>query len=521
LNNWVGGPNQSFMLRLLILCFFIVFTAITAVVAQYSHDARILGMGGAGTATVSGLAASRLNPANLMLMDREQRWELSIGKALAVNKHGFDINTPSGLLDQFHAFYFATNIPAFPSTGSRDNLLNTWFSEANLTFKNRQEASLLTAGLSYTGKRFGISIAHHIRASSSYEIDRGWFDTAPVRIDNLDIIQRNIRLYTSLRHEIGVGIAWEYDLLSGWISDLGKIVIGIHPKVILPVHYGNVDLRSVYSVSENSPQTMVHSGRLNSTTAGELSKHYRTGIIELVSSLPVKLYPATSTFGNIAGAGGGFDAGITYVIGLGDDVSLITQNRIPLRNSFRISFSITDVGVISYSSNVERLRSPLNQTILDEANFPEASDTEFSGNPYSLIHFLNSPLEQRLFFTQTDNEDTTPIRVLMPSRMHLGSAIQYGPIQLSAEIQYQNGGNQLDNSFISYHIGTELGLLRFLPLRWGMIFQTGEPIVYTAGFGFDMKYLAVNVGGVLFADDATRGGILPTAVAISGLQLRF
>ena len=378
----------------------------------------------------------------------------------------------------------------------------------------------MTGGISYTGRGFGISIAHHIRASNSFEIDRGWFDTTPVIADNLEVIHRNLRLHTSLQHEIGVAVAWEYELFSGWISDLGKIIIGIHPKVILPVHYGDLQLQSVYSMSDEHSNLMIHSGRLNSTTSGALTRHYQTGLAQLQGLLPVDLYPSASILGSIAGAGGGLDAGITYIIGLGNDISLISKNREPLRNSFRISFSITDVGIVSHKNSTERLRTPVVLSLLRPDDFPGASQTEFTGNPYGLISFLNSPQEQSLFLQATGG-DTGPVRVLMPGRMHLGSAIQYGPILIAAELQYQSETHKLNPSTISYHIGTQLSLIRFMPLRWGMIFEAGEPILYTAGLGFDFRYFALNVGASIMTDDAAAAGILPNAAATSGLQLRF
>jgi hypothetical protein len=476
-------------------------------------------MGGAGVASSKGLASSGHNPANLMLFEREQRWEFRIGNAMARNKHGFDLSATGLPADHLHAYFFSSVPPVFPSTGSPEKLRSSWFPDETTTFGNHLNASVMTAGLSYTGRRFGISIAHYIRASNIYDVDRGWYDTTPVQIDNLNIIQRDIRLNTSLRHEIGVAVAWEYDLLSGWLSDLGKIIIGIHPKVILPIHHGNVNIHSLYSVSDDGQNSIVHSSRLNSTTTGELTAHYMEGIANIRNAMPVELYPSQSILGSFSGIGGGFDAGITYVIGLGRDISLISTNRDPLRNSFRLSFSITDIGIISHTKSIVRLRSPLTLTLLNSDKFPPDSNTEFTGNPYSLIHFLNASQEQNLF-SNAEEGDSGPVRVLLPGRLQLGSAIQYGPVLIAAELQYQAGSNQLESSYMSYHVGTELGVIGFMPLRWGMIFQAGEPIMYTAGFGLDFKYFALNIGASMITDDSGNG-ILPTAAATSGLEIRF
>ena len=477
---------------------------------QFQHDARTMGMGGIGVASTSGTAAVRHNPANLMIFERPQRW------SLVASQFGYAFS--SGIqpenLTEIHRYLrpLHTGMPreAFPYNRSRQELLENRFAPDDRSYTSIQNLDALLFGLSYTGNTLAVALTHYLRGDNSFETGRGWYSEQPLRTDNLLVTDRRFNQRFNLRHEIGISMASEYDLISGWLSDLSKIYIGIHGKLILPLAYANTSLHSVYATSEGDDVT-THTGSFSSRTAGNISQTYSEGGLSLYN-------PANLT--DISGIGGGFDFGVTYIIGFGNDVSLTTRNKIPARYSIRLSASLTDIGFISYSSDLRRAVTAEQRQVLANPSVSNPPlETEFTGNPADIYRFITSETERRLLDDATVSNPGT-FRVLLPARITTGAAVQLNRLMFGAEIQHpiQSLTDQIQHT--SFHLGGELRLLTTIPLRAGMQLERGQPIRYHAGTGLDFRALTFSVA-VVAQSTGQNEAFLPVLASFSGLHIRF
>ncbi|MCH8524994.1 MAG: DUF5723 family protein [Balneolales bacterium] len=488
----------------------LIMAGIHPAVAQFHHDSRTLGMGGIGVTTATGTAAVRHNPANLMLFERPQRWNLVIGQIGYAFSDGKRLEN----FEDFPRFLrpIDLNMPRsnYPYNSSRQDLLANRFGAAERTHLSVQHIDAMLFGLTYTGQNIGVAFTHFLRGDNSFRIGRGWYSDSPVRVDNLLITDRSFDQRYNLRHEFGLAMASEYDLISGWLSDLSKIYIGIHARIILPLAYSNTSLTSIYAGSEGA-DVHTHTGTFSTLTAGNLSETYASA--GLNRNNPANLF-------DISGFGGGFDFGVTYILGFGGDVSLTSRNRVPTRNSLRIAASVTDIGFISYSRNLRQATNPSRNTIINSARVsPPDSQGEYSGNPADLFRFVTSDMESDLIHT-APIESASTFRILLPARVNAGAAIQLNRLIIGAEIQHplQSLTDQLENT--SFHVGGELRIIRTLPLRAGMQLEKSRPVRYHAGTGLDFRSLTFNVAAVVQAT-GTNEAMLPVITSVAGLHLRF
>jgi hypothetical protein len=71
----------------------------------------------------------------------------------------------------------------------------------------------------------------------------------------------------------------------------------------------------------------------------------------------------------------------------------------------------------------------------------------------------------------------------------------------------------------SLRFGSELKLLRLLPLRGGVIFREGFETTYTAGFGVDLRNIDLSFSGSFRMSDS--GHVIPVGLGVAALQLRL
>lgn len=444
-----------------------------------------------------------------MLFERPQRWNVVAGQF----GYSFSDGMYPEQLGEAHRYIrpFSTGMPEedYPYNRSREQLIENRFNSSSRTHSTNQSMDALLLGVTYTGRNIGVAFSHYLRGDNSYEIGRGWYDSQPLAVDNLQITDRKFSQQYNLRHEIGLAMASEYDLISGWLSDLSRIYIGVNAKLILPLAYSNTKLSSLYATSEDS-QIISHTGSYSSTTAGNLTQTYETRGALLQD--PASLF-------DFSGIGGGFDLGITYILGFGGDISMTTRNRVPTRNSIRLSASINDIGFISYTQNLGRwIQEERTQNFnSDEVSVPLAG-REFSGNPADFYQFIDGDVEKVL--ADSPQNELSAFRVLLPAQLNAGIGIQLNRLIIGAE--FQQPLNSLDNreEQTRFHLGGELRLIRTLPLRAGMQFESGERVRYHAGAGLDFRNLVFSVA-LVGQSTGVNEELLPVVTSVAALQLRF
>src|SRR5690625_5436419 len=78
---------------------------------------------------------------------------------------------------------------------------------------------------------------------------------------------------------------------------------------------------------------------------------------------------------NPAGYGFGVDAGISYMVTLGDDLSLLNRGKEATRKALRFNFSLTDIGALFFTG--EQFCANLDSTVTILLEEPEVTDLTF------------------------------------------------------------------------------------------------------------------------------------------------
>lgn len=494
-----------------------IFIGASSVMAQNSHDIRSLGMGSTSTASSTGVFAASSNPANLMIFERRERWNVVLGHGGYLFNKGFTEDAASNPTSFIGSFYPNSSPTGYPTTIEKSNLVAEWFgndASSNIT----STLDILSVGISYTGINFGVALTHRIRGTSDSKIGRGWYDDTLLETNGELLLDRKLQQNYYLRHEIGAAVAWEYDLVSGWLSDLSRIYIGFNPKIILPILYFEHDYNSQYVQNPDDDSSYLHRSSYSAKSAGLTTDIIQDHINAINTGLTPQQLFSTNDFMSIAGYGGAFDAGITYIIGLDRDVSLTTKNKIPTYYSLRLVASVNDIGFLSYNKNHLRYAAPSTENVTNTIASND-SQPEFTGSPYQFLSFVETAGETA-FVAQTESTNGTPIRQLLPSRANVGAMLQLNRLVVSAEIQHPLDSQLIEEENTSFHLGTELRLFKFLPLRAGIIFESDQPTFYTAGFGLDFKKLVVSASTVA----RTRSSVnefVPVTSAAGTIQIRF
>lgn len=504
--------------RILYLLLAISGASVTCVLAQTLHDVRSLGMGGSSVSIATGVHAAATNPANLMIYDRKQRWTVVVGHGGYRFSKGYDTNTLSRPFDYLGAFYPSDNNSAFPTTDTRENLINQWFGQTSAQSINEHTLDVLLLGISYTGKNFGIALSHRVRGESNFQIGRGWYDPNFIATNGTEILDRSLEHNQFFRHEIGAAIAWEYDLVSGWTSDLSRIYIGFNPKAILPTIYAENNLTSVYERNFGSSD-VTHTSSYSGRSAGFSTEIHQAQVNAILAGSTAVQEFSFSDINKFSGLGLGFDAGITYILALDKDLSLTTRNRIPTRYSMRISAAVTDIGFISYNDNVARWSASNEVENMSQAPDENMNIREYQGNPTEFFNFANESGEAE-FVQRMESGSTNPARLMLPSRAHVGAALQLNRLVLAGEIQHPLDSQSLSDDNTSFHLGSELRLLRFLPLRAGIILESKKPIFYTAGAGLDLRNIVISASTVARTRQ-TINEFVPVVSGVGTIELRF
>lgn len=448
--------------------------------AQPVFTPRLQALGGAGTAISSGVEAAFTNPANLMIRNHKQGFLFHMG-------HG-SFQSTNEIADK-HA------ILPFQIWGDA--------SEHPPTVNPNGYASIdqLLVGMSYTAPNFAMSLGWRMRAENTWTAGNGWFDTSG------DIVDRSLSQNIFFRQEVALGFAWEYELISGWLTDLSKLYVGVNPKVVLPGMFIEQSYSSLYGRLPDG--TLTHVGSHNLLAAGPMGTFATTG----GSGEPLVMDDLLTP----TGIGGGLDMGFTYIIGLGNEQSLGFRRRDQTKNSIRIAASITDIGIVSLSE------APVRRTAASQSNVNPiltAPLTQgYSGSAGHVEAILSGADTERATRDRAEPGKEGSINLTLPTTANVGGALQLNRFLVTGDLRIPLYTHPYYVDSRSLRIGSEIKLLRLMPLRGGVIFREGYETTYTAGFGLDFRNIDFSVSGSFRMSD-TRS-VIPVGLGVAALQLRL
>lgn len=450
-------------------------------------------MGGTGTSISGGIEAAFINPANLMIRNHRQGFLIHLGHMSYQNTDVVtDLDRVNSYTDALKPFLMWDATQTYPLRNETDG---------HAAFDH------LIAGISYTSPGFGISLGWRVRGENTWSAGTGW-STADYT-GEVPINDRSLSQKLSVHQEIALGFAWEYELISGWLTDLSKLFVGVNPKVILPGMYVDQTLTSVYSRTESG--TINHIGSYDVLSAGRMGSYAAFGGAGHILSQADLMTPT--------GIGGGLDMGFTYIIGLGNEQSLGIYRRNQTTNSIRFSASITDLGFVSYSKDPVR-RSAETKSDSDVPMSDVRTDG-FVGSPGHFEAILTEADTERAIRDRAVPGQSGAINLALPTMLRGGAAFQFSRLLVTGDIHIPLSTHPYYGDTRSIHLGSEVKLLRMLPLRGGISLNENLTTIYSAGFGLDFRNIDISLATQFQVGSQTPGAFEPYGVSVAAMQIRF
>lgn len=510
----VSNYMLIFQVRFIFLVSCLILSS-TSISAQNISNSRSIGMGGTGISFLSGTESSFYNPANLMISDKDMTWSVSILQGGTLYNRGFNRNSFSNPRPYTQLIRPSKSNPAgYPTTGSNNGLLRQWFGDNQLMSRGYTVTDVHTLGIAYRSENMSFSMNHRFRGFSTYKVGRGLYDSNFIDFDGLMVLDKSIAHIYRTWHEISVGFAWKQELVSGWLSDLSTVYVGFNPKLILPLIYVEHDWVNQYGYIANNGENINHISSYTGITSGSYSTFLRDFLGSRDSDALNRYNP--SVMSEVSGYGIAFDAGITYMLVFGDDITAGKNQHLISPYNMRFSVVVHDIGFVSYNNTSKWAvaeQTSTNSTIVPVIN------PEFGGYPLSLPEFLLKN-DASNSIDSLDESDSQEIRQLLSANYVAGVGLQMNRILLSVEYHDQLN-NAIDETYTkSFHFGNEIQILDPLHLRSGVILRPNQPIVYTAGVGLAFRNVAFSAG-TYASKDNTSDKFRPTLINAGTVSLNF
>lgn len=429
------------------------------------------------------------DPSYLMMRDQARPVQLILGNAhFQLDRHATRANAPSmaNALQRLGSRFYPGSFPLDTGQQSRAAILETYFPDGAQHHHGTASYDVLLLGVSLHQPEHAWSLGFRARGFNTYELSRGWFETAGETGSEHDPMQ----LERTLQHrqvnfyKLSFGYARNLEMLSNWMPGLNRFYVGIRPKLLLggPFFQASFDPSQPHSgggVLQADPGPEAEQGQTddhNNLMTGGGSLPW--GADNLADTLPART----------PGYGAGFDFGFTYVQNLGDDLSLRDRTGEPIGKSLSLHAALTDLGSLFYDGASQYRIRPEDATA--ENGGPDEPARFYSGHPTDFMPFLRGDQQQALADTRTDMLDETArsgerYTYILPAAIRLGSELRWSALRVGLSWNYvlQRGTFQQGD----WHASADLEVhpFSFILLNGGVeIVDRGQP-AYRMGGGID------------------------------------
>ncbi|MFP8488170.1 DUF5723 family protein [Gracilimonas sp. Q87] len=495
----------------------IVLTGFSLGMAQPVLTPLNMALGGGGSTYVTDFNANFYNPANLLILEHERGLSVGIGVAgiysdQLINYTSFSTQI-SSIKDHFDV-YKPGNFKI--DNTLREQIINDNYPGRNTLSDNRVRSDITIAGVKWHRNDRSYAIALRSRSSTSFRVGLGWYDLDyKTNSSNDNIVDRSLIYRRQSMYEISFGYSESFQFLTGLTSRLDNFIIGIAPKVVIGTEYENAVWKNVYSSLDGSA-TARRIQSFNYSATGEHTSaisRYLTGNSVTSSNQVFSKDPF-----DINGIGAGLDIGVTYLVSLGSDLSAIRRDGQPTRRSLRLSFSMTDIGLVSYSSNDISISSPVDST--QNITVPVTTATEsFGGSKGQYLHFIDMFAESDPFNSNTEN-NKNKFSVLLPMALHSGALLEINRLKLMADISVGLTNNAFNSTKLKSSFGMELRPISFLPIRGGIRFEAQRPDFISFGTAIETERFNISIATILKPNSLSERPSLTGAV-VSALRIHF
>lgn len=476
-----------------------------------------MALGGGGSTYITDYNSNFYNPANLMIQDRKGTFFFGI--ASGGFKLGALQNYPS-IADQIDN----TRLYIEPyKTGnteltnfSRTDIIDDNYPGNTTLSDHKTRYDLTLVGLKWMRNTHSFSVAIRTRTSSSYRVGKGWHTNSFEELsEDIAIRDRTLIHRQQTLHEISFGYAESFQFLTGLTPRLDNFIIGIAPKFVMGGGYQNAEWINRYE--QQTSGGINHIQKFNYTATGNFgsaASRYRNGV-----ALPVANEQAfDSDIFSIDGYGAGLDIGITYLLTLGSDLSAIRPDQQPTQKSLRLSFSMTDIGFISYLNDEISVSSP-SDTVFNASSPVSLSQELFVGARGQYLQYLENNGEYNPFF-EAGNSDINSFATLLPMAIHSGALLEINRIKVMGDVSIGLTNNAFNSTKIISSFGMELRPFQFLPLRGGIQFKAHRPDFISLGTAIETRLWDLSLAAQ-FTPNSLISQPKITGIAAATLQFHF
>lgn len=451
--------------------------------AQLSMNAINTGLGGGGTAYLTGFEALSVNPANLYF--RENKYSLQI--SILQGGYYFDTLLPiTNYNERFNRYRDA--IRYHDLTGNfitlnddrRSQILERSFKDSRLNGEFSTLTDVYWFGLKWIRPERSYAFSFRTRMASRYEIGKGLYSSIPNERNEQFIIDQSLRQQYDVMHELSFGFAESFTFLNGLAPRLSEFIIGASPKIILSGSHIDALFSNRYE-SDNENGVWKQNLSFRHTSSGVVSRFAE----ELLMNTSIQQQPYSYTFQDLikpSGIGAGLDIGITYIITFGEEISVLRNQNEPSEKSLRLSFSVTDLGAVYHYGDPLVLESIPVQ--VDSSSITPPTDRYFQGSPNEHITFLNG-LEGFGYLSDKISGHKSTFDTLLPLSINSGGLLHYRRLKLMGDISYSIVQSSFRPSGFTSYLGFEFRPLRFLPIRGGTRIAPHLQGFYSLGTGIE------------------------------------
>lgn len=483
------------------LLIFILF-GFSCLHSQPVLDARNISLGGGGTAYLSGVEANFYNPANLAVYDRAGTFHFSIGTIGSFFEPVLSSGRPQNQFDR----YADTFLPYEPGeqaidTDQRISILDENYPGNSLTSEHLSRADILWGGIRWKHDEKAYSLVLRSRAGSRIDVGRGWYT-----VDNIEQGDTRIRDFSLIKqlqvlHEISFGFAQEFEFLNGLFPRINKFFIGIAPKLVIGGAYENSIYNGQYITDPDQNNTQ-YTRTFDFYSSGKYSDMINSYLLSRDPQPAIDNELSSGFLTKPTGFGAGFDFGLTYVIPLGGDLSLIdnSENKKPIEKSLRIGLSVSDIGLIEYTSSALRLSSDKMTT---QINRQDPLGNQFVGSAGQFPVFFEEATELPNPFFEADNQSEKSFTAMLPASVNTGAVLDINRFKVMGDITIGLSNTAFTNKKLVARFGVESRPLPFLPIRFGTTLAAGKPLRFGAGTGIETRYWDFSISTQILIKSST------------------
>lgn len=460
----------------------------SAIHAQILLSPQNTALGGGGTTYITGYEALFVNPANLFIREKPNRFEIAIGAFGAMTQPVLRESGLNGQIDNFKELFspFNSNVNHQDiGTDERLEILNRNFPGERLQSQHLYRFETYWFGLKWNRHDRSYALSLRTRAGGRFVTGRGFYSGEAVIKDELQTIDRTFVSEFQTIHELSFGFAESFTFLNGLSPRLNEVIIGIAPKIVVGGSFQSVKYTNVFTRADDGPWNRQLS--YEQLSSGDFSDATTSFLLTGDPQTAIDRHLDFTDFFSPTGYGAGLDFGLTFLMPLGSDISTIRRSDRETTKSLRVSFSITDVGFISYTDRAQKNRIEESTETVTELN--PLANSAFRGIPGQFISFLNEGTDHPLFEAESATEDFSAI---LPTAMHSGALLQLNRLKFMGDVSLGMTNNAMNTTKLITFLGIELRPLQFLPLRAGTRLATETPGFYSFGFGIETTHFEVN-----------------------------